>query len=289
MITYKVALCIGAESNGEKPLVIKCHDTGFNLRVSLFVRRIGTWQDELERYTIPGDGAAVLKISKPDGTYCVSDGVIDSNKIFFSIPQQAFTVAGNANAEVSVYDANGRRVSSATFCIEVPNECIRDGAEQSKDYIDIVGRQVATAVDAAKRAEEAAERAEEAGGGGSEGGGGSGEDGGYYTPVVTQPSTDTMKVSFTPSKSGMVSVTPVTVQLPAGPAGPTGATGETGPAGPAGADGKDGVDGKDGKKGEDGKDGYTPVKGVDYFTEADRAELVRDVIANLPVYDGSVV
>ena len=250
MITYKVALCIGAESNGEKPLVIKCHDTGFNLRVSLFVRRIGTWQDELERYTIPVDGAAVLKISKPDGTYCVSDGVIDSNKIFFSIPQQAFTVAGNAKAEVSVYDANGRRVSSATFCIEVPQECIRDGAEQSKDYIDIVGQQVATAVEAAKRAEEAAERAEEAGGGGGEGGGGSGEDGGYYTPVVTQPSTDTMEVSYVPSKSGMDSVPPVTVQLPAGPAGDM------------------------------------PVKGIEYFTEADKDEMVNAVLGELPASGG---
>ena len=37
-----------------------------------------------------------------------------------------------------------------------------------------------------------------------------------------------------------------------GPAGPTGATGPTGPTGPA---------------------GYTPVKGKDYFTEADKKSL----------------
>lgn len=37
-------------------------------------------------------------------------------------------------------------------------------------------------------------------------------------------------------------------------------------------------------KGEDGKpgaDGHTPVKGTDYFTEADKAEMVSAVIANL--------
>ncbi len=39
--------------------------------------------------------------------------------------------------------------------------------------------------------------------------------------------------------------------------------------------GKDGVDGKD------GKDGYTPIKGTDYFTEADKAEMVALVIENL--------
>ena len=70
----------------------------------------------------------------------------------------------------------------------------------------------------ANRAEEAAKRAEEAGGGG----GGPGKDGGYYTPDVTQPTADTMQMSFTPSAEGMAAVEPVTVQLPAGPVGPPG-------------------------------------------------------------------
>lgn len=46
--------------------------------------------------------------------------------------------------------------------------------------------------------------------------------------------------------------------------------------------------GAQGIAGKDGEDGYTPVKGTDYFTEADKAEMVADVIAALPVYDGSV-
>ena len=32
-----------------------------------------------------------------------------------------------------------------------------------------------------------------------------------------------------------------------------------------------------------GEDGYTPVKGVDYYTEEDKAEMVQDVLAALPV------
>lgn len=39
--------------------------------------------------------------------------------------------------------------------------------------------------------------------------------------------------------------------------------------GETGGPGADGKDGKDGQNGADGKDGYTPVKGVDYFTEED--------------------
>lgn len=39
----------------------------------------------------------------------------------------------------------------------------------------------------------------------------------------------------------------------------------------------------------DGQDGHTPVKGTDYFTDADKAEMVSAVIAQLPVYAGEVV
>lgn len=37
-----------------------------------------------------------------------------------------------------------------------------------------------------------------------------------------------------------------------------------------------------------GKDGYTPVKGKDYWTAADKAEMVSAVLAALPVYTGEV-
>ena len=39
----------------------------------------------------------------------------------------------------------------------------------------------------------------------------------------------------------------------------------------------------------DGADGKTPIKGTDYYTEADKTEIVNAVIAALPVYDGEVV
>ena len=44
-----------------------------------------------------------------------------------------------------------------------------------------------------------------------------------------------------------------------------------------------------GPQGPAGNDGYTPVKGTDYYTEADKTEMVNAVIAALPVYDGEVV
>lgn len=38
--------------------------------------------------------------------------------------------------------------------------------------------------------------------------------------------------------------------------------------------------------GKDGLDGKTPVKGTDYFTEADKQELVTDVLNALPIWNG---
>ena len=46
------------------------------------------------------------------------------------------------------------------------------------------------------------------------GGTGSGGGGGYYTPGVTQPTADTMQISFAPSKPDMPAVNTVTVNLP---------------------------------------------------------------------------
>lgn len=41
-----------------------------------------------------------------------------------------------------------------------------------------------------------------------------------------------------------------------------------------------------GANGSAGKDGYTPVKGVDYYTDTDKAEMVNAVIAALPAAEG---
>ena len=57
-----------------------------------------------------------------------------------------------------------------------------------------------------------------------------------------------------------------------GAQGEQGIQGEIGPQGPAGAD---------------GADGYTPQRGVDYWTTADQAQIVQDVLAALP--DGDEV
>lgn len=169
MITYDVNLCIGIDSIGKKA-VIKCHDTGVNLRVWLSVLKKKTWREETEPYIIPDGSTAVLKIAKPDKTFVLVDGEITGGYIFFEeLPHQTFTVVGIAKSEVSLFDANGRRLTTATFEIDVPEECVCDCKEESKNYVDIMSKQILAAIEAeasanacAKRAEEAATRAENA-------------------------------------------------------------------------------------------------------------------------------
>lgn len=62
--------------------------------------------------------------------------------------------------------------------------------------------------------------------------------------------------------------------------------GDKGADGAPGVDGKDGAPGVAGTPGKDGKDGHTPVKGTDYWTASDKAEIVAEVTAALPKYGG---
>lgn len=71
-------------------------------------------------------------------------------------------------------------------------------------------------------------------------------------------------------------------------AGPPGPQGPKGDPGPAGADGAPGPQGPKGDTGPAGADGYTPQRGVDYWTDADKAEIVAATVAALPVYNGEV-
>ena len=103
------------------------------------------------------------------------------------------------------------------------------------------------------------------------------------------------------------------IQGETGPQGPKGDKGDTGEQGPKGEKGDPGAPGEKGNpftyadftaeqlaalkgpKGEKGDtgdtgpagaDGYTPVRGTDYWTAADQEQIVSDVLAALPAWDG---
>ena len=103
----------------------------------------------------------------------------------------------------------------------------------------------------------------------------------YYTKSQVDAAIDT--VELTPGPQGPQG--PQGVPGRDGQDGAPGPKGDTGPAGPAGKDGapgQQGPQGEPGAPGAPGQDGHTPVKGTDYWTETDKAEIVADVIAAIP-------
>jgi len=113
------------------------------------------------------------------------------------------------------------------------------------------------------------------------GGSAAGEDGGYYMPSVFSDGT----LSWLASKAGMAAVADANIKGPqgeTGPQGPQGVKGEKGDPGAAGAQGPQGEQGPQGPQGEKGEKGdagaagargYSPVRGTDYWTDADKAEI----------------
>lgn len=72
---------------------------------------------------------------------------------------------------------------------------------------------------------------------------------------------------------------------PVGPKGEKGEQGEQGIQGEQGTRGEPGETGPQGIPGADGKDGHTPEKGVDYFTEDEKAQMVQDVVDRIVLSD----
>lgn len=164
-----------------------------------------------------------------------------------TVPAQALDKSGHLRIS-AVGLAEGRR--DVTAMMMEPLYVNRNGdlgedpppAEQSPTLLQ---QAVLAAARSAAEAREAVEEAKKLLGGGTpEGPAKPGKDGGYYTPKVTQPSDDTMRIAFEPSDEDMPTVNPTEVKLPAG---------------------------------------KTPEKGVDYFTQEDKQELVEDVLAEVDI------
>lgn len=65
-----------------------------------------------------------------------------------------------------------------------------------------------------------------------------------------------------------------------GPAGPTGPEGPQGPAGETGPAGATGPQGETGPAGPAGQDGKTPERGVDYWTDNDKTEIINEILTH---------
>lgn len=104
----------------------------------------------------------------------------------------------------------------------------REGAAPTPDVVAQIQQAAANAEKMARSVREDADLGKFNGGKGEKGEKGdrgntgpAGEAGGFYTPAVTQPDANTIRMSFTPSKEDMPAVEPVDITLPAGGGGTT--------------------------------------------------------------------
>ena len=163
MVTYDINLLIGKD-NPDKGLAVKCNDTGVNFRVHLNTATLlSKWRSEEKKYIIPERSTCVLKIEKPSKKFVIIDGEASASSILFKIPEDstAFAEVGVSSAEVSVYNERGRRITSATFNIEVLKECGSDGGQDSGNYVSLLANLIKEIKDAKISAEEAAKKAKE--------------------------------------------------------------------------------------------------------------------------------
>ena len=214
-----------------------------------------------------------------NGTQRADEVIIDN------IHKIATTESGVMQISVYGLDADGKKCISCNYvCIEVKQGAYTGVVPLPKDIWD--GYQIIV-LGYMERAEVAASNAKAA-------------EENIKGMSVTATEGETVSVKQTMTDEGIR----LDFTIPRGEQGAKGDTGETGATGPQG---EQGIQGKQGEKGEqgirgekgeqglqgekgadgkDGKDGYTPIKGTDYFTPDDKAEIVQDVLNALPNAEG---
>lgn len=174
-------------------------------------------------FSLAADEDVTISVAykKPDGTggwYDVlPDGstaaTITGNVVTAKLAPQVLSVPGTVTAALRIENVGEtHRVSTFPFVIQVEADP-GIGAIKSENYYNVqnwddVNRNIDELWAAVN----------------SGAGGGEAVPGGYYLPSVTQPNASQMKVSYSASQPGMPSVSPVSVNLPAGPKGDPGLT-----------------------------------------------------------------
>lgn len=263
----RIEIC-GTSARCIQPMLLTTGMVGASVEFSFDERWNG-----LQRCAVFTDGTVTKDVLVRGGT-CV-------------IPHEVLSTGGRILC-VGVYGANGEGdIVIPTVYVQVG--VIYAGAQPSGD------ESYPPSPDVTAQLQERLEALEQ--GGVGIGGG----NGGYYKPAVTQVDENTVELSFTPSQTGMPAVTAKRIVLPAGADGADGTVsfaeltdeqrtslkGERGEPGEKGEKGEKGEAGAPGADGKNGTDGKTPVRGVDYWTVADKQAVINEVLAAFPAAEGA--
>ena len=246
---------------------------------------------------------AKFRAEKPDGKAILNPATVNNDgTVTFELTKQTLAADGVVDADIVISSASGEELSTVPFKIEVekaPHGSLAD----SKNEMLVLQK----LIDDSEAALEKLGNVKD------------GKDG--ISPTVsTAATTGGTKVTITDAKGSHEFVVKDGAKGADGSNGKDGTNGKDGADGKpgatgadgvtphigdngnwyigstdtgkpsrgvAGAKGADGANGKDGAQGEKGADGKTPVRGTDYWTAADKQEIVNSVIAALP--DGTEV
>ena len=255
----------------------KRSDTGRVLRIAL--------ADDGVPYTIEPDCYAVFTAKKPDRTVLYNRCVIESNEVVYAFTEQTTAVTGRMPAEIRMYGADEKLITSARFYLEVLDTVYHAEDILSRDEMDAVDALILETTAVKSEVERKLASGEFVGPEGKQGPAGpQGEKGdkgatgsqgpkgetGPQGPAGPQgiqgPKGDTGAVGPQGPKGNDGSIvfeelTPEQMDMLRGPKGDRGPQGESGPEGPQGI------------QGPKGETGPKPEKGVDYWTDADIAEI----------------
>ena len=113
----------------------------------------------------PPGTLAMFRAKKPDGTECFYDTnekgepaiVIEGNTVTVELAHQVLTRAGKVDAEINLYTSGEERLTSFSFVVQVERSALPDEEILSSDYYNILAKQIAQTLDAAKDAQESAQ------------------------------------------------------------------------------------------------------------------------------------
>lgn len=224
-----------------------------------------TLMDAGSAWSPPGGASVAVSYRKPDGTTGLYDKLPDGtaatsvsgNVVTAIFAPQMLTVAGCVEASVVFYSGT-QQLATFPFEVQVARNPGAAG-EVSNDYytyptLVALGKAVGDIEDLKTETKESIVAAinelfDSLGSGGS-----------AVSPTAKVEQTDTgAKITITDTNGT------TTAEV---------------------TNGEKGDKGDKGDPGKGGEDGYTPVKGTDYCTDADKAELVAAVLEALPTYAG---
>lgn len=212
-------------------------------------RIVATLSEGGDPYEIAPASYALFTAHKPNGGVVTLNCDILDNSIVCDITEAITALPGKVDCEIKLYDATGDMLTSPKFGIIVDDVVFNNGddVEEGGEYPAIV---YAVGIDSVEQTTIST------------------EDGGTNVLTVTLTDGSKQTVSLRNGSKGNPGKDGISVEHKW-----NGTVLEvTSASGTTSAD----------LKGDPGTPGKTPIKGTDYYTAADKAEMVRAVIAALP-------